>query len=509
MKFLKFLSVFLAAAFIFTACEKEYSYEDGIAKGTLKKDDATNDCLPQTVNGAYVKDTTLKAATNFVDLQVNITETGAYDIKTDTVNGYYFRGVGATENLGLTTIRLTGYGKPIAASVDEFTVAFDTSHCTFSVQVLALPLTAAGAVFSFGGAGAACTGAVVNGTYTSGVATSTTANSVTLNVTVTSPGAYNISTTSPNGVSFSASGNFTTASTTVTLFADGNTPPQSATPVTTTYTMNGTGGCSFDITYAATPAPATYTIDCGGATTAGTYQIGVPMTSANKVTIHATPTVLGSYSITTDSPNGVSFMGSGVFAGPVNTPQAIELTAVSGGTPTGTPGPVSYTATAQTGGGSTCIFAVTYTVASNGSLTATIDGASTAVNFNISPVADTSIVVTGSPLGNLYALDINGDAASGESLYLGVAKTGAFFTNGSDYNVNSFAGGVILDIIYTDATGTDFEVTSDPTTTQTPISLIHITTITASNVTGTFTATVKSTGGGTHTLSGSFNLPLE
>lgn len=61
--------------------------------------------MPVTVNGIYKKDTLLNSA-NYIDVQLNISTTGTYDIRTDTVNGYSFRGVGAAGITGLNTVRL-------------------------------------------------------------------------------------------------------------------------------------------------------------------------------------------------------------------------------------------------------------------------------------------------------------------------------------------------------------------------------------------------------------------
>lgn len=359
MKFLKFLSIFLAAAFILTACEKEYSYEDGTAKGTLKKDAALGDCLPITVNGAYVKDTTLKAATNFVDIQANITETGAYDIRTDTVNGYYFRGVGSTATTGVNNIRLIGYGKPVLPSVDEFTVAFDTSHCTFSVQVTAMP--ASSGKFTLGTTGTSCTGIVLAGTYTAATPTSAT-NTASISIQITQPGAYTVTSTPAsatagnNGVTFSASGSFlSNGSATLTLAASGT--PLIAGPFTYNLT-DGTNACSFTVTYNGAAPPATIaSIDCSTATFTGVYQAGASA-AGNTATISVTPATTGSYTITTTAVNGVTFSGSGTFTTTAAQPVVLTATGVAGATS----GSVGYPIT----GTPTCTFNVNYTAAAAG-----------------------------------------------------------------------------------------------------------------------------------------------
>ena len=91
------------------------------------------------------------------------------------------------------------------------------------------------------------------GVYTAGTVVGAT-HTVTLNVNVTTPGPYTINVAAVNGVSFSGSGTFTTASTQVTLIASGT--PLAASPPAYNYTVSsGTSSCTFSITVAA-PAPA-------------------------------------------------------------------------------------------------------------------------------------------------------------------------------------------------------------------------------------------------------------
>ena len=54
--------------------------------GTLKKS-ATGDCQPITVNGTFQVGNTL-TNNSYVDVQLNVTTQGTFDIKTDTINGY-------------------------------------------------------------------------------------------------------------------------------------------------------------------------------------------------------------------------------------------------------------------------------------------------------------------------------------------------------------------------------------------------------------------------------------
>jgi len=83
------------------------------------------------------------------------------------------------------------------------------------------------------------------GTYIVGTAL-TAANTAVINVNVTSPGIYNISTTTVNGISFSATGTFNiTGPQQVTLNGTG-TPTAAG---TFNYPVSGGGNtCSFPVT---------------------------------------------------------------------------------------------------------------------------------------------------------------------------------------------------------------------------------------------------------------------
>lgn len=135
MKGLKFFVLFLTGLFFFTACQKEFTIETTTAKGSLQKDSA-GVCMPSFVNGVYIKDSLLNGS-DYVDISVNITQTGSYSIKTETVNGYSFSSAGDAGGLGLNTIRLVGIGRPILAGVNVFKIKFDSSVCEFNVNVSA------------------------------------------------------------------------------------------------------------------------------------------------------------------------------------------------------------------------------------------------------------------------------------------------------------------------------------------------------------------------------------
>ena len=231
-----FFYLFLLSGILLIKCQKELSFDSGGApsQGSLL-DDGSGDCLPKTVNGSYIAQASLTNS-NTIQVTVNVTKVGSYNIFSDTVDNYYFKATGIFSTLGSHSVTLKGSGKPLQAGVDNFLIQYDSTAC--SVPVTVLPAGTGNAVMMMD-----CTNATVNGTYQAGTILNSS-NTVVLPVTVTTAGAYSIN-GSGNGMTFSGSGTVTTSTTSITL--QGNGTP------TTTQTTNilisfGTSSCSFMIT---------------------------------------------------------------------------------------------------------------------------------------------------------------------------------------------------------------------------------------------------------------------
>ena len=170
------------------------------------------------------------------------------------------------------------------------------------------------ATFSLLNASGNCTNAVVNGTYTAGISL-TAANTISIKVFVSSIGTYSISSNNVNGISFSATGTFTsTGEQTIHLLGTGTPAAEGNFNFTA-----GASGCSFSVTTAASgKATAVFTYhgapsSCTNVSRAGTYRAGIAVTSSNKVKMDVNVIVPGTYIITTDVINGFSFTGTGKF----------------------------------------------------------------------------------------------------------------------------------------------------------------------------------------------------
>jgi len=200
---------------------------------------APNNCSGAVPAGDYGQGIPLNA-TNTVTVSVNVSVIGTYNVTTTTNNGITFKGQGVFLTTGANTIELKGEGTPVAAGNFDIAIAgAPATICKFPVTVLGP------AAFT-----ADCASATVNGTYRQTVALNAT-NTIDLDVTVTTAGAYSITTALVSGIRFSGSGSFPAAGNyTITLNGTG-TPTASGT-VNVTYTA-GTTNCDVDVTVATAP----------------------------------------------------------------------------------------------------------------------------------------------------------------------------------------------------------------------------------------------------------------
>lgn len=161
----------------------------------------TIDCANAVVAGVYKQDEAMTAS-NTVTLKATVQATGETTIKTNTVAGVYFTsGPLSFDTVGQRNIVLTAVGTPTAPGVQTYTldaVAGMVATCAFDVTITGQPVAY---VLN-------CSSITVEGTYAPNVAM-TAANKMTISVSVQYPGAYSITSNAVNGVTFSASGNFT------------------------------------------------------------------------------------------------------------------------------------------------------------------------------------------------------------------------------------------------------------------------------------------------------------
>jgi hypothetical protein len=72
-----------------------------------------------------------------VDIQVNVTTVGTWNITTSSVGGFAFSGSGTFTTTGAQTITLNGSGTPTASGLQTFPVTVGNSTCSFDITVVA------------------------------------------------------------------------------------------------------------------------------------------------------------------------------------------------------------------------------------------------------------------------------------------------------------------------------------------------------------------------------------
>ena len=276
--------------------------------------------------------------TNKLKLFINVQSTGYWNIYTNTVNGISFSGTGTFTTTGIQQVELLSSGTPTAPGSFNYTIYSNSdpvSTCT-GVQIITSDVA-----YTIN-----CDDAVVNGSYMQAVAT-TTSNSITIPINVTATGNTTISTNTVNGISFT-SGPITLSSLgaqSVVLNASGT--PTNGTSTTLIVTGTPGGGATCNLSVPVSPQPVAYTMTCGTIAVSGSYAPGIAMNSSNTMTVTVNATYGGSWSIATDTQNGISFSGSGNLTVGSNT-----LVLTASGTPL-SGGSFNYTLTSNSASGST------------------------------------------------------------------------------------------------------------------------------------------------------------
>jgi hypothetical protein len=164
---------------------------------------APGNCSLSAITGNYIVGQAM-TATNKVEMTVNVNSIGTYNISGTAINGVAFNGSGVFTNPGIQNIFLSASGTPTSAGVFNYPVTNGATNCNFSITYTTVVTNA---TYALSGMPGNCTSAVINGIYTAGTAL-TASNTAVINVNVLSPGNYSITTTTVNGISFSASGTF-------------------------------------------------------------------------------------------------------------------------------------------------------------------------------------------------------------------------------------------------------------------------------------------------------------
>jgi uncharacterized protein (TIGR02145 family) len=260
-------------------------------------------------------------------INANVTTAGNYNLSTNTVNGVTFAANGTFETAGNPKmITLYASGTPISTGTYSYTLN-TTPNVTFTVTTVANPSSNGSAKISTFSLGE-FTGTLYPGITASGVTQK-------INVNVGTIGTYNISTTSSpaNGVTFAASGSFTsTGLQTIVLTASGTGTYAG----TYNYSLNTTPNISFnyianEISTNGTARVSSYSSKGSG----GEMTIGDPVNGVYE-NITANVSTIGTYNITTNTVNGVTFSSGGNqnlnYTGPSDFSLSASGTPISTGT---------------------------------------------------------------------------------------------------------------------------------------------------------------------------------
>ena len=200
----------------------------------------------------------------------------------------------------------------------------------------------------------ACSDITVNGMYVQGSGLNGN-DYLAIKANVTKAGSYTITGTTPNGYGFTTQGTFlNTGMQTVLVPGQGQPVAANQTPGDPlTVSLSGADSNCNGITIPVLPPTANFTLSCGTAKFNGVYVKGHALDATNTVTFNVNVSDIsagGSWAVTSNMVNGISFAGSGLFT---NTgPQTVTLKGT--GTPTGTD-PITLTFTTNSGDGSaTC-----------------------------------------------------------------------------------------------------------------------------------------------------------
>lgn len=220
---------------ILFSCNKEYSLEGNVSGGSaiFSYTGSPDACTDVVVDGNYQVGNSLDK-NNIVTLSVNVSVIGNYSIITPAINGITFSGSGIFTTTGIQTIHLTGSGIPISAGT--YSISPGLNGCNFTVTVTGT------ADYSLIESAGNCTSFSIVGAYTVGKIL-TASNYAKVSVNIISPGNYTISTQQINGISFLASGTFTTTGIQSVQLNGSGTPIASGTFI---YTP-GVSSCSITV----------------------------------------------------------------------------------------------------------------------------------------------------------------------------------------------------------------------------------------------------------------------
>jgi hypothetical protein len=346
-----------------------------------------------------------------------------------------------------------------------------------------------------------CLPVIVNGNFKKD-SVLTNANYVDVQVTVSSPGTFDIRSDTVNGYSFSKAGSVVFGINTIRLYASG----KAIAPGTNTFTIKyGASTCSFDVTVTGSAGTSEYTIDgapltCTGVTAAGTYTVGTPLDFTNTLTIRVNVTKLGTYGFGATSTSGFGFAANGTFS-----TLGLQNVTLNG---SGTPLTAGSSAITISNFASTCTYAIPVLAGSGGGG----GGSSNYFQFNDGAnliAADTGTVVALLiSSGGVVALSVNAFSVTGDSAFSIAVSTTGNTQSGVNYNTSVLGLPMTMFNVLSTTNGQVYQADFS-TVGQNIVVKFDVIDIVNKIVSGTFSGTAKGLTGTKTITNGKFRATLQ
>lgn len=373
MKFSGIILSLISAVFLFNACQKEHSFEQGnlppagnweFSNGSAAYSGNIDSVYQGSIGSTkqlFIVGKTSNGAQFFqMHLFADSFKIGSYNASSFESSFTYNTNAktiySASQLIGEFTVNITsiddthiegnfsGAAKDSSGNVVQLTNGkFKSSFASGSINPPSSGV--------LGDSAGNCKPILIGGDYAEGIPTDNY-NTIQAQVTVAVAGPYTISTNTVDGLSFSRSGTFTTTGQqNVLLFASGTPSVSGDYGFILKY---GNSQCAFTLKVLgnATGSLGSNGNDCTPFSFAGTYQQGITFNTGNTVSIQVNAATTGAYHISTNTINGVVFAGSGIFA--TTGVQTVILTG------TGTPENSGVQNLSVTYGSSTCNFPLTF-----------------------------------------------------------------------------------------------------------------------------------------------------
>ncbi len=374
MKTIRIVFYIFLSVVLFNSCQKEYSIESGgviAPSGSWEFKDGSKQ-FQGNMDTAYIDSTgTTKELhligtsidglqTFHLHLYADNFQTGTYKASLFQSSFTYTSGskqlYNANQLIGEFIVNVTSYGNNIIAGTFSGS-ALDSSGAIIQLTsgkfTSAISISGNSGISSgvLGDSSGTCKPVTLAGSYSPGIALSST-NSVQLEVTVAVPGSYTISTNTVNGVSFTKSGTFTSVGLQAITLSGNGTPISSG--MQNFIVTYGNSQCTFPINFGSSSVSTLGGNggNCTPFTIGGIYQQGILLNPTNTVQLQVTVSTPGTYTIATDTVNGVSFTNSGNF-----TTTGLQIITLAG---SGTPVSSGLQNFVVSTGTSICNFSITF-----------------------------------------------------------------------------------------------------------------------------------------------------